>query len=249
MHLVDQEAAERIPGWFNPTDEAMFRWFLDRAPGDLAEIGTYLGRSAVVMGQYLRPGETFTVIDLFDEPARDDGNKGEQSDFYQGLTRERFEANYRAVLGTLPVVVQAPSSELPKHAAHGTHRFVHVDGSHLYEHVREDIETARLLLGENGVVVLDDISASHVPGVWAAAWEAVITGGLMPIAISENKLYGTWGDYEEWQRRFPPRRPPYVGWETQQVLGRPLLRVWNTRPAPPRPLWRRIASRVVRGSG
>lgn len=219
-----------IPGWFDRTDETLFRWFLTRdgESGDLAEIGPYLGKSAVVIGEHVKPGETFTVIDLFGEPAPDDSNTKENAGQYGSLTRERFEANYRAALGTLPVIVQAPSSELPKHASHGTHRFVHVDGSHLYGQVREDIESARLLLSEDGVVVLDDIASSHTPGVWAAAWEAVVTGGLLPIMVSEHKLYATWGRFETWQERFRRRGPEGIGWERQEVLGRPLLRCWNT---------------------
>jgi hypothetical protein len=240
------DVTNKIPGWFNPADVTLFRWFLERGGGDVAEIGPYLGKSAVVIGEYVRPGETFTVIDLFGQSAPDDSNAAESVAQYPGLTRAAFESNYRAALGTLPVVVQAPSSELPKHAEHGTHRFVHVDGSHLYEHVAEDIATARLLLQPDGIVVLDDITSSHTPGVWAAAWEAVVTGGLLPVVVTEHKLYATFGDYAGWQERFIGDLPQWVGWEQQQVLGRPLLRVWNTEPGPSPSLARRIARRVLR---
>lgn len=229
----------------------LFRWLLDQqtvggVTGDLAEIGPYLGKSAVVIGEHVQPGETFTVIDLFGDAAPDVSNQAETSTEYPNLTRAAFEANYRAARGTLPVIVQAPSSELVQHAAHGAHRFVHIDGSHRYEHVAEDIRTARTLLQPDGVVVLDDITSSHTPGVWAAAWEAVIDGGLLPIAVSAQKMYATWGDYSGWQKQFREHSPEHVGWEVQDVLGRPLLRAWSTAPAAQPTLARRIARKLLR---
>ena len=60
-----------VPGWLYGTDRLLFDWLLTEAagpvePGDLLEIGAYLGRSAIHMGQHQRAGETFTVCDLFD---------------------------------------------------------------------------------------------------------------------------------------------------------------------------------------
>ena len=34
-------------------------------PGDLVELGAYLGKSAVIIGSHLREGERFVVVDLF----------------------------------------------------------------------------------------------------------------------------------------------------------------------------------------
>lgn len=237
-----------IPGWFGPADEALFNWILEQQTdlGDLAEIGAYLGRSAVVIGAHQLSGETFTVIDLFGDAAPDTSNQQETSTEYPNLTRAAFEENYRAARGTLPVIVQAPSGDLVHHAAHGAHRFVHIDGSHRYNQVAEDIRTARTLLQPEGVVVLDDITAQHTPGVWAATWEAVVTGGMVPFAVSENKLYATWGDYTVWQGRFRANPPEYVGSEKQEVLGRPLLRLWNTRPWPRRSFGTRVRDRARR---
>ena len=50
-----------IPGWFSPTDQRLFEHVLGRQdeepPGVLVELGAYLGKSAVVVGQHLRDGE------------------------------------------------------------------------------------------------------------------------------------------------------------------------------------------------
>jgi predicted O-methyltransferase YrrM len=52
-------ALDRIPGWFWPADQRLFAWFLSAGtPGDLLELGTYLGKSAVLIGGHLRPARS-----------------------------------------------------------------------------------------------------------------------------------------------------------------------------------------------
>lgn len=233
---MDFADVETIPGWFWRTDVELFNWILSQQvlageSGDLAELGCYLGRSAVLIGWHQQPGEIFTVIDLFDGPTTDSANTAENVKQYGDLSQTAFEDHYRRALGRLPIIITGNSQDITSHASHGTHRFVHIDASHLYDHVRGDIAAAKTLLNPTGVVVLDDIRASHTPGVWAAVWEAVITGGLRPIAVTEHKLYGTWGDAGAVQARLMSTRPAGVYVEQQTVLGHTLLRLW-TQPTP-----------------
>ncbi|MGW7540588.1 class I SAM-dependent methyltransferase [Streptomyces sp. NPDC054770] len=188
-----------VPGWFPVLDQVLFDWFLNRQEasgtrGDLLEVGVYMGKSAIFTGRHLRPGESFTVCDLFEGDAPDDANRAESTKSYAKLTRRRFEENYLAFHDELPRVLQGPSSVVPGEVAPGSCRFVHVDASHLYEHVHGDIAAARELLLPDGIVVLDDFRSEHTPGVSIATWEAVLNGDLHPICISTQKLYGTWGD-------------------------------------------------------
>jgi hypothetical protein len=244
-----------IAGWFLPQDQDLFRWFLREQErlhimGDLAELGAYMGKSAIVIGQYLRPCETFTIIDLFESPANDDENRVENANTYAGLTQRVFEANYLRFHERLPIVVKAPSSEILHHATAGAHRFVHIDASHLYEHVRTDVASARALLHESGVVTFDDIQSHHTPGVAAAVWSAVHNGGLRPIAISQRKLYGTWGNPVPWQQTLLSWLPSSgLAYEVQQVAGAPLIRVWQlvgARPGVARALAKSLLPPVVR---
>jgi hypothetical protein len=190
---------DEVKGWFFPSDQVLFDWFLTRQqeltePGDLLEIGAYMGKSAIFTGSYLRAGETFTVCDLFDSPAQDDANSAEMRYSYATLTRRSFEANYLSFHDELPQVIQGLSSLVRDRVQASSCRFAHIDGSHLYEHVRGDIEDARTLLHPHGIVALDDYRSEHCPGVAAAVWEAVATGGLNPVCVTGTKLYGTWGD-------------------------------------------------------
>ncbi len=230
-----------IPGWFLRMDMEVFRLLLDETGsrlggGDLAELGAYLGKSAALMGWGQQPGETFTVIDLFEEEATAEENKAENEDQYPELSQEAFEKYYLTVHDSLPNVVRGPSASIVDHAAHGTHRFVHIDASHLYEHVVEDIAAARTLLKPGGVVVFDDYRAPHTPGVASAVWRAT-TEDLRPFAVTQNKLYATFDDTVPWIDVVSDWIDGRGFWrkEIQHVAGRPLLRV--LRPAPkPKPV-------------
>lgn len=223
-----------VPGWFNRLDVALFRLLLDETSqqlgGDLAELGVYQGKSAVLVGSSLQPGETFTVVDLFGGDAPDSENERENAEQYEGLTRKCFEDRYRSIHASLPVVISGLSGTITEHASHGTHRLVHIDASHLYGHVVGDIDAARILLKSDGVVILDDYRSDHTPGVAAAVWKAV-GEGLHPFLISPQKMYATWGDASRW-------RSALARWlttgdarhETQYVAGEEILRVWTDTP-------------------
>ncbi|MFI6487444.1 class I SAM-dependent methyltransferase [Streptomyces sp. NPDC050564] len=188
-----------VPGWFPVLDQMLFEWFLDRQEssgmrGDLLEVGVYMGKSAIFLGRHRQDRERYTVCDLFEGSAPDDANKAESTKSYGALTRQAFEENYLSFHDALPRVLQGPSSVVPAEIAVGSCRFVHIDASHLYEHVYDDIGAARDALLPGGVVVLDDFRSEHTPGVSVAAWEAVLTRGLRPICLSTQKLYGTWDD-------------------------------------------------------
>lgn len=190
-----------IPGFFQEPDIALFAALLDataRHPGGaVAELGAYLGKSAVLLGAHLH-GASLTVVDLFGAPADDERNAGENAHEYPDLTRRAFEANYLSVHPALPMVIQGLSHTVVDHVAPGSHRFVHVDASHTYEPVRADISAVRTILAPDGIVVFDDYRQFHTPGVAAAVWGAVATEGLRPFALTESKLYATWGDARAW---------------------------------------------------
>ncbi|MGW1541171.1 class I SAM-dependent methyltransferase [Streptomyces sp. NPDC002309] len=188
-----------VPGWFPVLDQMLFEWLLSRQEaagirGDLLEVGVYMGKSAIFLGRHLREGERYTVCDLFEGDAPDKANRVESTKSYSALTRQVFETNYLSFHDELPRVVQGPSSLVPGEVERDSCRFAHIDGSHLYAHVYDDIAAARDVLLPDGIVVLDDFRSEHTPGVSVAVWEAVLSRGLRPICLTTQKLYGTWDD-------------------------------------------------------
>ena len=190
-----------IPGWFMPVDQALFSWILKhqnatQAPGAIVELGVFKGKSAVVIGNFVRPGEVFTACDLFDDiETSEAADAGERAFFKtQSLTQAEFERNYLAFHKTLPRIVRAPTGEITRHVAPGTARFVHIDAGHTYSLVKEDTASAKKMLRQDGVVVFDDYVKVNTMGTAAAMWEALLNDGLKPICNSNWKLYATWGD-------------------------------------------------------
>jgi hypothetical protein len=243
LSATDNQELDTIKGWFYASDRRMFAWLLARQDelgetGNLIELGCYLGKSAVLIGGHVRPDETFTVLDLFESDAPDEENAGEMQRSYSTLTQAAFESNYLRFHPELPTVVKAPSSAIVEHVPDASCRFIHVDASHLYEHVAIDIDSARKLLKPDGVVVFDDYRGEHTPGVACAVWEAVLSKGMQPICVTESKLYATWGDaaplraaIEAWLTEDP------LGFvETHHIAGHPMLRTKiRLTPAPAKP--------------
>jgi hypothetical protein len=232
-----------IPGWFAWDDRAMFDLLLDASkdlPGMLIELGCYLGKSAVIMGDHRRAGERFVVVDLFGSevelPADEFGeaNKVENRWSYSTLTQDRFEANYAAFHQQPPEVVRGLSTEIVKHVDPGSARFIHIDASHLYPQVAADIVNARKLLAPGGVVVLDDFRTEHTPGVSAACWEAVISGEMIPFALTRSKMYAVWDNPEPYLEavRHHIGADTRLGYSEVNVMGHHIVRVKLPKAAP-----------------
>jgi hypothetical protein len=187
---------EEIPGWFLWTDAVIMSGIdryqrAHRITGDLLEIGVYQGKSAILMGYFLRGSERLVVCDMFTAEGSTDDNTKENRQYYADINRSVFEENYRRFHPQLPTIMAKPSSSLSE-LPPDSFRLVHVDGSHLYEIVRDDLRNTRRLLCDGGVVVIDDWRTGYHPGVVAAAWEAILNDGLLPICFTDRKLYGTW---------------------------------------------------------
>jgi hypothetical protein len=230
-----------IDGWFSWTDHAMFRGILDHQrespAGDLVEIGAFKGKSAVVIGDYLRPEEQFVVIDTFGDAgllgiAEEGADRTQGRNYFTSLSRTQFEENYLSLHDALPNVVQALSSDIVKHVAPGAARFIHVDGSHQYEDVAEDCRSVKQLLRNDGVVVFDDWRKPACPGVAAAIWDSALHDGLVPVALTPQKLYGVHGDAEPLMtavREVVAAHPQALRLKEIDLFGRTVLSVSKTR--------------------
>jgi hypothetical protein len=191
-------ALDEVPGWFSSLD-ARILVELDRLQrgqglrGDLFEIGTSFGKSAILLGYLARPEERLTVCDVFEhKQALDPESLMIINHWYADVSEKGFLEEYERFHEQPPDVIVGPSGEIDAEERAGTCRIVHVDGGHRYDVARQDVATARTLLGPGGLAAFGNISTPHNPGVALAVWELVLDGEFVPLCLTESKLYGTW---------------------------------------------------------
>ncbi len=176
-----------VPGWLYPTDAHLMAVAASLAtdPGDLVEVGTFFGASAIELGYLRRPGEQLVVIDPFEDVPDDRWAPNAE------LSADGFLANWRRFHRDDPTVHIGLSGDIMPTLAAGSARLVHIDGAHYYDVVRGDVAEALRVVTANGVIVFDDVGPWQWPGVAAAVWKAVTDGQLVPLAFSTAKLYTT----------------------------------------------------------
>jgi hypothetical protein len=121
--LGDQYIASGMPvaGWFFEEDARTFQAVqraqqADAIVGDVLEIGVFRGRSAVLLGYFVRPGEVL-VANEFGSPG---GLQVENDRWYAGLDLDAFLSNCRWYHAADPEVVQAPAGLADRSAQKST---------------------------------------------------------------------------------------------------------------------------------
>lgn len=190
---------ESIPGWLDSLDASLICALSDYQHsndliGDIVEIGVFHGRSAILLGYLLAEGEHLIACDPFGAEAGMDSETALWNRrFYPGLRRQQFEANYLRYHGQLPARMLSSSDQLTDAITPGSCRLIHIDGAHDYATVRRDALMSRALCAQLGIVIFDDYCKAHLPGTAMAVWEQVACEGLVPIALTDAKLYASWG--------------------------------------------------------
>jgi predicted O-methyltransferase YrrM len=135
--------------------------------GAVAEIGTFEGRFFIALAHALAAGEKALGIDLFDWP--------------NPQVIDRFEANCvrHGVAADRRITWRADSrnmkpEELLAKLGGGRVRFFHIDGDHSRAALTRDLELATAVIGDGGVIVLDDMLHPGYPTLMVAVQEYLV---------------------------------------------------------------------------
>ncbi len=183
---------DTVDGWFYAVDVDFFSNLLayqrtEGVKGDMLEIGTYQGKSAILMGYGLRDDEELVICDLFDAVMDHAHMSRIPRQQYSGLDQKQFLANWDRFHPRRPTLEVCESSEL--NLGERVLRFVHIDGCHSYQCVANDIHLAVTHTTKRGLIAIDDYRGVETPGVAAAVWQAVGNGFLFPFAATFMKIY------------------------------------------------------------
>ena len=210
--------AEAVPGWLTP-DQArcLYDAAAALASGDRAvEIGSHLGRSAVVLASALPAGSVLTCVDPFPADWR----------YGRADTENAFRATVHDAGLADRVDLRVAHSREVRAGWGGPVHLVYVDGKHDYWSVRDDLRWADHLV-EGGTLLVHDAYSSL----------GVTTGLLAELATSDRLRY---------VRRVRSlavlqRRRPSVGDRLRLLVGLP----WFARNLVVKVLLRARARRVA----
>ena len=167
------EAAAGVEGWLSE-DQARRLWQRARSAERIVEIGSYRGRSAIVMARAARDGAELVAIDPHagnDRGPREIEGSAEdgESDFHA------FRANLeRAGVGGRVRHVRLPSQDALD-AVEGELDLLYVDGAHRYGPARDDLRRWGRRVRPGGHMLVHDSFASL--GVTLAITRLLVAGG------------------------------------------------------------------------
>ncbi|HLH89335.1 MAG TPA: class I SAM-dependent methyltransferase [Xanthobacteraceae bacterium] len=118
--------------------------------GDLLEIGTFEGRFFIAMALLLAPGEHALGIDVFTWPSPKVYDHLLENCAAAGLAPGSYTA---WKIDTRGITVEDLRARLPA----GQARFIHIDGEHVADCLRQDLALAQAVLHPRGVIALDDM--------------------------------------------------------------------------------------------
>jgi predicted O-methyltransferase YrrM len=126
------------------------------------EVGSYEGSSALVISHVLgnRGGGSLLCVDPWEpyflgEPAQGENVKQMDRDLASGDAFDRFKANIAHAHDKAPI--SFVRSTLKDAGIKGEFDFVFIDGCHRYTEVRQDLETAKPMVSEGGILAGDDL--------------------------------------------------------------------------------------------
>jgi len=167
------EAAAGVEGWLSE-DQARRLWQHARSAERIVEIGSYRGRSAIVMARAAGDGAELVAIDPHagnDRGPREIEGSAEdgESDFHA------FRANLeRAGVGSRVRHVRLPSQDALD-AVEGELDLLYVDGAHRYGPARDDLRRWGRRVRPGGHMLVHDSFASL--GVTLAITRLLVAGG------------------------------------------------------------------------
>ena len=189
---VDFPHLDHVEGWLD-TKALLFTSYcasniVNVNSFDSLEIGVYHGKFLIGIENLTPYNSRCIAIDCFSQQEANIDLAG-----YGNL--EKFAHNYKKFsLNPKRVMpVEIDSLKIDPHAL-GKRKFgiISIDACHTEKHTKNDLSIAEVLVMDDGVVILDDISNEDWMGVVSGAYNFFTTaskGHLVPFAVGFNKLF------------------------------------------------------------
>jgi hypothetical protein len=159
------------------------------APGEVLEIGTFMGHTTRAMAENL-PDAIIHTVDLppdFPEP-QNAGQKMPKDDFHL-IARRIVGREFKGQTAEPRIRQHFGDTAMIRFQEFGRSNFFFIDGSHTYEYCKQDSEKCFALCGGHGTFLWHDCDAGH-PGVlkFISEWR----GSGRNIARIEGTSFAYW---------------------------------------------------------
>ena len=174
-----QQTFSEVPGWFLPEAQAAWDCLLafqtdQKIQGPLLEIGVWRGKSAALSTLHAEPNETCVYVDRL-----------MLAEFKELIGRIRTSGTLFLEILSECLLSQPQVTKLG-----ATFRWIHIDGEHSGEAVRNDLRVAESLLADDGMICVDDFPSSAYPQVNFAVVEFLSQHPqITMVACGHNKGY------------------------------------------------------------
>ena len=193
--IISRFRQKVILGWLTKTDSQIIANLLQLQnsrglKGNVLEIGVYKGKSVPILASNMTSGEKLVLCDLFDTKASNHLNLIEIDNSYDVMSVHEIVDLLRTFPDISTTIIVGNSLNLESVLVDSKFRFIHIDGSHIYEMVKNDIDLAlRHLDSKTGILAIDDYRSMHTPGVSRAVWELLTQEKVRVILRSSAKIY------------------------------------------------------------
>ncbi len=178
----------RIDGWFNRIDAAMFHQILvtPDISGAVVEVGVHHGKSFISLA-LANNGKNAYAIDIFGKQDLnfDQSGRGDYDVFLGNLKAHGIDGAQVVIDSRLSTEV-VPDDILN---AVGQVRFFHVDGGHTFEACLNDLKLADKVLAQDGVIAVDDVFNPHWPEVAQALHIFLQNSDMCIFSVGPAKAY------------------------------------------------------------
>lgn len=146
------KAIQSIRGWFSNPDQARLMWEQCQDGRHAIEIGTYCGRSAILMALAMKAAGSTAKVYCVDTFQASNAELPDENTFDEFMTNVEL-----AQVGDWIVPIRGSSSDLeivarvPKEAG-----LLYIDGGHEYDQVLSDFRLWRMHVGKHGVLMVHD---------------------------------------------------------------------------------------------
>jgi hypothetical protein len=186
-----------IDGWLAPIDCAVIITSLCAqanagVSGDIAEIGVWRGKSAILLSYFPSKNEAFYAVDVFDFYRSATGHQTGSMPYADPRIFRENLATYGMPHSVKEIVCDSRDSDkLIEKLGRQSIRFFHVDGGHSYQNLLADLNTVFSTIKERAIIAFDDFMQVDNPEVTEVIFDVFRTCPceIVPFAITGKKLY------------------------------------------------------------